>query len=278
MKYITGFLSTDTIARRQTSTPSAKRVRFSPDINDTASGNVEDDEGLIKNICESICFIPKSPCLGFLEGDDQKRLYLHSEPSSQLHQHDSPLTITSFSRDQKSRFKRLYVGLSTVLLIASIGDTCWLTPSWATSGLLLVGENEQLGFHPYIVHSSLRKSLRGKAKIPTRPETFYLLGIIILELVFGEEFSTATESFRSAHLGMDGKPNELTEFCTAMEWAKMAGGQVGDRLSNGIEWCIGFLLDERKHLSSSECLREMWDRLVAPLEHFLELWVRDPLV
>ncbi|KAH9235900.1 hypothetical protein K456DRAFT_1737248 [Colletotrichum gloeosporioides 23] len=261
----------------QISTPSARRVRFSTGLHDATIGNVEESEEPISNICESICCETKTPCLGFLQVDDENRLYLHSEPSSQSHQHNPPLTIKSFSMGQKSRFKRLCAGLSTVLLITSIGDTCWLTPSWATSGLFLIGKDEQLDLQPYIVHSSLLKSLQGKAKFCTRPETFYLLGIVILELVFGEEFATATQSFRSAHLGMDGKPNELTEFCTAMEWARMAGGQVGDRLSNGIEWCLGFLLDERKHLSSSECLRETWDRLIAPLEHFLELWVHDPV-
>lgn len=204
--------------------------------------------------------------------DHQDQICLELKPSKPpTTQSYRELGLGSLSKEKVARPERLRIGLSTVLLVASTGGTSWLSHN---SELILIGDTFQPNFQPYIMHSSILNTIQESKPSAGGFHDIFFLGVVLLELIFGESFEARP---RSGHLGVDGKPNELTDFCTAMEWVKVARCEVGCLLADGVEWCLKFLINQGPDMMSPECLQGIWEKVVLPLEMFLKLWLEHPV-
>ena len=107
-----------------------------------------------------------------------------------------------------------------------------------------------------------------------RNQSLLALGILILELLFGETLEQ--QPFRTKYLS-NGQPNRFTDLCTAKEWCEQVAFEFGDELSRAVEFCIDGGVRPSASSSSVDCLQAQYDEIIQPLDRFLALfsgWTR----
>lgn len=168
------------------------------------------------------------------------------------------------------RDARLKLGLSIASNILKLGPS-WVPESWHKSSLVLLRTSELLP-NPYISHESIHTAL----KSPSTPEasraraSLLTLGILLLELLFHDTLEN--QPFRAGYLNGQGKPNNMTDFCTAMEWQKKVEAEFGDRLADVIMLCVRCDFGPTPDLSSLAFVRAVWLTVAQPLEEFLKVY------
>jgi hypothetical protein len=189
---------------------------------------IRTQEKVIEDMCSAIQ--QQEPYMGFLEIEDAKLLF-HQDldagtPPPKVE------TLDEFMEATPRRDARLKLGLSITWNILKLGPS-WIPESWHKSSLVLLRTSELLP-NPYISHQSIHKIL----KSPSTPEasraraSLLTLGILLLELLFHDTLEN--QPFRANYLNGHGKPNNMTDFCTAMEWQKKVEAEFGDRLADAI--------------------------------------------
>ncbi|KAH0426538.1 hypothetical protein CcaCcLH18_10295 [Colletotrichum camelliae] len=251
----------------------SRKVEF--DLTDGASSERLEKSGasnLIQDLRITISCKPMEACLGYLESSNKQRIYFHSAPLEQPSQHFEVETLNSVIHNQMYRAKRLSVGLSTVRLVASVGDSPWLPVSWSPVDLNLLRDPDTSVLQPYIVHESLLRTLkRIKAHSMEKQgrSNLFALGIILLELLFGKKLES--HPTHSIMLNNDDS-RDLADFYTAIKWQEDVEPAFGKPLADAIAWCLLCFRNPGKGIGSTGCLEDMWQHVVLPLERFLSTW------
>ncbi|KAL3301010.1 protein prib [Colletotrichum asianum] len=252
---------------------SSRNVQFNL-TNDVSSGLLKENGASkpIQSLCMAIGCKDIESCLGYLEFKNKQRIYFHSAPLEQPSYRFEVETLNSVIHNQIYRAERLSVGLSTVRLVASIGDSPWLSVSWSPVDLNLLRDPDTSVLQPYVVHESLLQTLKRMENRNIEKQgrsNLFTLGIILLELLFGEKLES-----HPAHSIMlkDSSSRELTDFCTAMKWQEDVEPALGKPLADAIAWCLLCFRNPGKGIGTPGCLEDMWQHVVLPLERFLSTW------
>jgi len=95
-------------------------------------------------------------------------------------------------------------------------------------------------------------------------KTLSSLGILLLELCFGEAIENQTE-LRKGHLSSDEKALEGTDYLTAIEWLdKVAEDEP--KMSPIIKWCIFCLFEGKPNWADTKFTQAVYASVVQPLE------------
>lgn len=246
------------------------------DKSETLSDKSHADATVIHDLCLAIRQKTKEPCLGYLESNIQSKLVLNLDPTDQDRFPNLKLeTFEAFLSSTPKRYTRVKVGHSLALVVLSLGGSSWVPESWSKSDVFLFQDLSTPVPQPYLSHPSLRKTLASCGSVPTRTkaqQALFSLGVLLLELLFGEKLEN--QPFRAEYMGMDGKPNKMTDFSTAWSWQERVEEGFGDELAEAIERCLRCNFDNAPppDLSNAAFLRAVWQQVLLPVEKFLSAW------
>ncbi|KFZ13510.1 hypothetical protein V502_06563 [Pseudogymnoascus sp. VKM F-4520 (FW-2644)] len=208
----------------------------------------------IEDLCSALGALePSVPCLGYLCDDEhrhhQLRLIRGGQPPS-----DRQDLITleellnhkqKFSLSRKQRFRLAVVLAASTLQLQT---TPWLTEKLAKRDIYFEYlEGKVLADRPYIYQffpstkyppgTSLDAgAAHMKIGFATRISLINL-GILLLELCFNRPIESI--EYRNEFF-TDGKPNDCTDYLTAMEWNSEVEDEAGLDFKNAIKCCLEF--------------------------------------
>ena len=174
-----------------------------------------------------------------------------------------------------------------ILMLLKLGPG-WIPNSWSKKSLVVLRSTNLAQAptttattitqpQPYLSHASIQTALKpaaaaavvhiveSVAQVKARA-SLLTLGILLLELLFGEtlEGQPCWSEFLSG-----GKPNEFTEFCTAMKWSGKVEGEFGNKFAEAIRRCLTCGLEPAPDLASPAFVRAVWTGVAQPVEEFV---------
>ena len=182
--------------------------------------------------------------------------------------------LQSLSQSTPRLPDRLWVGLNIALTILGLGTSCWIPRGWDRREVFVmkskVSDAKTIG--PYFLHESLTVTLTEEMKDARihAEAALFSLGVILLELTYQETLEQ--QSFWATYCEEDGRPNDWTHQCTAMEWQSGVEAYYGDDLSEPIRLCVEGRFSREADLGDSAFVQEVIDNVVVPIERFLSSW------
>ncbi|KAI0845026.1 hypothetical protein F5Y00DRAFT_273403 [Daldinia vernicosa] len=237
-----------------------------------------DFEDPISSLCESLIKGTGSVC-GYLSEDDN-RYYVH-KVSQQTY---SFVTIDQILRRETSplpsRRKRYELSFILASSFLQLVGTPWLPGSWKKSDIVFISNDKNA--HKIILNQPhLRRDFMGNVRsrddqnlheLPSAASTngrstkasrsLELLGIILLELCFGQLLENQPHRKDDWPLGENDTQKDLFDVIAAQKWNDEVEEEAGNDFDQAIRWCL-----EGHHSTPPEKWRhEMLRRVVQPLE------------
>jgi len=214
-------------------------------------------------------------CLGYLSDDEQQqhelRLINNSTSSSQaLEQTSLEELLANKGEMTLSRQKRYKIASVVASSLLQLQNTPWLTDNLEKKNIMFYHNgSDVLVEEPFINHPFTPTKVRPEEKNPDAPRilprrTLSSLGIILLELCFGDAIENQTE-MRKAHLSSDGKALEGTDYLTAIEWLDKVAEEE-PKMAPIIKWCIFCLFEGKPNWADTTFTQAVYSSVVQPLE------------
>ncbi|TVY25181.1 hypothetical protein LHYA1_G006051 [Lachnellula hyalina] len=276
-----------------------KRLRFESDL-PTASGDVErakdfptlpkeqnfpvlppslfvDNSGVnikIDDLCSSLKgAVENTECLGYLSDDEHQqhevRWVQESARESQGREEISLDKLLSSGGHLKlSRQKRYKIASIMASSLLQLQTTPWLSDNLEKKQILFYYQGSDVFVdEPYINHdfAAVTQTPRSSPTPRILPrKTLSGLGILLLELCFGEPIENQTE-LRKGHLSSDGKALEGTDYLTAIEWLDKVAEEE-PKMAPVIKWCIFCLFEGKPNWADKTFMQAVYASVVQPLE------------
>jgi hypothetical protein len=148
-------------------------------------------------------------------------------------------------------------------------NTPWLAENLEKTKILFYRKgSDVLVEEPFINHSfTPTKAYQDEKTDVSRTlprKTLSSLGILLLELCFGDAIENQTE-LRKSHLSSDGKALEGTDYLTAIEWLDKVAEEE-PKMAPIIKWCIFCLFEGKPNWSDTTFTQAVYSSVVQPLE------------
>lgn len=243
----------------------------------------------ISDLCHTIRARRKEACLGHLEDGQGSYHIFHSSQSFSFASGEIARVIslgaildkeaqqnTQLNLDL-SRRDRLSIALTLAYALLELYPTPWLPRIWGKTNVYFFQRKngELLTENPFVLRKAMPtsehswiKSSTSDTSIHDHSDALLSLGILIMELWFGETIET--RSSWKEHCDNDGNAKELTRFMAAIEWQKRAIGEGGVTLHEITHRCIrGNFGPTTMNLDDERCVGAVYDGVVKPLESLL---------
>ena len=271
-----------------------KRVHlvYSHSMESTESDSAPDISGAestveIEDLCSALAKLkPNISSLGYLCSPDCHRYEFRSikdnrqaSPNLNLISLDKLITgskSTHLKLSRKQRFRLTTVLTSSLLQLQT---TPWLTNNMSKTDIFFEYQGtEVIAEHPYICHyfpsnKPLLNNPSSTTPDPTATESHFTtraslnqLGILLLELCFGEALEDQTE-IREQYL-FNGQPHNQTNILTAREWITDVECEAGIDFKNAIKNCFDF--DVKPNWSDIKFTQSIHSGVLRPLENILQ--------
>jgi hypothetical protein len=179
------------------------------------------------------------------------------------------------STDNSLRYRLSSILASSVLQLA---DTPWLSSNWGLQDIYLLNSGLQnpscTPTQPYVRRTFVRaKTLTHTAKATARPlvanETVFALGVILLELSFGQPLS----SFKTvADLDAQGNDTPYTEHMIAARLLDTLILLDGEKYADAAKRCLmGSFNSAGSNLENPDFQEQFYTGVVAPLEEIYDV-------
>jgi hypothetical protein len=222
---------------------------------------------------------PDLECLGYLLDDEHQqhevrwiRDIIHE--SNDLEEISLEKLLTGNGHMKLSRQKRYKIASVIASSLLQLQTTPWLPEKLEKKHIFFYCQGSEVFVEePYITHSfptaKSNNASSQKSDIKILPhtlprKTLSSLGILLLELCFGEAIENQTE-LRKAHLSSDGKALEGTDYLTAIEWLDMVDEEE-PRMAPIIKWCISCLFEGKPNWADTKFTQAVYICVVQPLE------------
>jgi len=218
----------------------------------------KDDMMKIIDLCSTLSK-GRRPCFGFLDGDGYRfEVYPGQQTAAGIELETVSLdALLHHSRSPLTRRRRYYLALILASSYLQLCSTPWLNAPLRKDSILFLrdpsSEGRLLIDNPYIC--------RKMAKQPTKDanDAISTLGIRLLELCFGIPLEEC--EFRRQLPPGDEVSGPILDRAAAVLWSKTVNEEAGSDFADAIEWCL-----HAKELSDGSWRREIWTRVIDPLE------------
>ncbi|TVY35725.1 hypothetical protein LSUB1_G006774 [Lachnellula subtilissima] len=229
----------------------------------------------IDDLCSSLEVADEnSECLGYLIDDEHQqhevRWVQESARESQGREEISLDKLLSSGGHLKlSRQKRYKIASIMASSLLQLQATPWLSENLEKKHILFYYQGSDVFVdEPYISHDFAAITTQTPKSSPTPHilprKTFSSLGILLLELCFGEPIENQTE-LRKGHLSSDGKALEGTDYLTAIEWLDKVAEEE-PKMAPVIKWCIFCLFEGKPNWADRTFMQAVYASVVQPLE------------
>jgi hypothetical protein len=238
------------------------------------------EENLTTDIkIDSLCSTLKTPdldidYLGYLSDDEHQqhefRLLKDTTSSSQtLEETSLEGLLANKGQMTLSRQKRYKIASILASSLLQLQNTPWLAENLEKKNILFYRKgSDVLVEEPFINHSfTPTKAYQDEKTDVSRTlprKTLSSLGILLLELCFGDAIENQTE-LRKSHLSSDGKALEGTDYLTAIEWLDKVAEEE-PKMAPIIKWCIFCLFEGKPNWSDTTFTQAVYSSVVQPLE------------
>ncbi|TVY18081.1 hypothetical protein LARI1_G003501 [Lachnellula arida] len=200
----------------------------------------------IDDLCSSLKVSDAdTECLGYLSDDEHQkhevRWIQESACKSQGREEISLEKLLSSDGHLKlSRQKRYKIASIIASSLLQLQATPWLSENLEKKQILFYYQGSDVFVdEPYISHDFAAITTQPPKPSPAPRvlprKTLSSLGILLLELCFGEPIESQTE-LRKGHLSSDGKALEGTDYLTAIEWLDKVAEEE-PKMAPVIKWC-----------------------------------------
>ncbi|KAI7104169.1 hypothetical protein KC328_g913 [Hortaea werneckii] len=250
----------------------AKRTKSQKPPTVTFSQPLGKDEAVAnlmqKGLCKTLTSAATtSTCFGYLHDvhdDVQYRIYSDSgnEQGSQV----SVSASTALESDFRPPFYRtLRYGLALKLAIAQLRfhSSPWMPRAWSLDEISLSHGNSSAGtvdFETPHVTASMDNRTPTTSEHSSRDETFWSLGVVLLELCFGKRLETH-DLWSSSFARNPQDP--LQRLAVAQEWARDVELEADADFAEAVHWCL-----QKAPIDASriEWRKEFVQYVIQPLE------------
>jgi hypothetical protein len=165
-----------------------------------------------------------------------------------------------------SRQKRYKIASILASSLLQLQNTPWLAESLEKKNILFYRKGSDVFVEePFINHSFSSTKVRQDDAPRTLPrKTLSSLGILLLELCFGDAIENQTE-MRKSHLSSDGTALEGTDYLTAIEWLDKVAEEE-PKMTPIIKWCIFCLFEGKPNWADTTFTQALYSSVVKPLE------------
>ena len=224
------------------------------------------------------------PNLGYLSDSEHIHYDIRSIRDSRVPTKTSGLIsleglLSNNNRMKLTRKQRFRLALVLASSMLQLQTTPWLTDPLDKEQIFFYRNgSEILADEPYIRHSfpsDKTKSETSPDDKPNQPDNPFAirsftrrslvhLGILLLELCFGQSIETQTH-IRSQYL-MDGKAHNDTDYLTARDWIYEVGEEAGEEFENAVKSCVLCNFDAKLNWADTNFTQSVYAGVVQPLE------------
>lgn len=250
----------------------------------------------IADLCEAVKKAHLETCkgpLGYLSDEkDRRHAFYPSRQPTRFSENAETVTLANLlSKSTRgnvsdhtrtvsmkiSRKERYSIALTLASSLLQLYSSPWIGETWSKNDIYFLkaaaGSPRPIVVDkPFITRNFTSHSLQSSVNSMseqvgrnTSTKSIQALGIMLLELCFGEAIED--QSIRSKYL-CDGRPNDMTDFCTAKYWLESdALGEGGPDYAEAIRRCL-FCAFGRKStdLEDDELRAAIYTEVVEPLE------------
>lgn len=230
--------------------------------------------GILRHI-STLCISPshtEDPCWGYLLEEDC-RYYIHTV-SQHTTDKFTPLTLREIlsgdAYPAPTRRQRYALSLTLASSFLQLLDTPWLPTSWNPADILFYPHSDNPSVvpldKPYLsrdIHSPASGAVPEARKPPVLAQCLSQLGILLLELCFGELLSE--QPYRKEWRAGDTEAERRAfDEMAARSWLYEVEGEAGSDYSEAVAWCLGMNRPEGWR-------KDMWVKVVQPLQRCREM-------
>ncbi|KAL2834175.1 hypothetical protein BDW59DRAFT_156118 [Aspergillus cavernicola] len=243
---------------------------------------------LIHDLC-SFLRDDQAVSIGAIMDESDRHLKLSKSPNGPVVELDTtrlvplPELLNAHHRaevviSRQSRFA-MAAHIASALLQAHMSP--WLSKKWSKSDFsFLIKSGALYSSYPYVSRTFLSKISRTDTTIadslqPSHsPEetrsSLFTVGVIILELIFGQNIETCT--FRQDYYSADNTPNDQTDVSTAQRWAKKVLGECGADIDDVVRRCLDCSFGPKPSLVDARFKEAVYEGVIKPLMDYLKVW------
>ncbi|SMR56812.1 unnamed protein product [Zymoseptoria tritici ST99CH_1A5] len=196
----------------------------------------------IENLCQAIsAHLDTQPCSGLLTGggiDTEYSLQTSTLVSRPL---ISVRTITlakllSDTSTTPSRILRYKIALAIASSQLQLHSSSWLGQHWSGENILFnVIDGSIILDQPHL-RAGFRQIGPASGQTSSADETFMTLGILLLELCFGQTLENSP--FRDQYRSPEGQQDSMMDLAAASKWAERVEGEAGPEYADAVYWCL----------------------------------------
>jgi hypothetical protein len=216
-------------------------------------------------LCQLLGTEQHGKCLGVISQDDET-YHLHPSTVRERRHTRTPITLDCIlSGNFESRLTRRQ-RYSIALLVASSAAQLQFTP-WLRTGLtkddLLFFPCEEndcaVPHHEPFIRQGFPLDQAASSNTDANNCNFYSLGIILLELCFGQRLED--QPLRKKHPAGTGDTKQAFDLMAALGWSHSVADEAGDDYASAVRWCF-----TGANLANQSWRREIIKNVVRPLE------------
>ena len=204
-------------------------------------------------------------CMGII-GHENESYHLHSFENTKRVGHSDPLTLnhilSSNSEGCLSRRQRYTVALLLASSVAQLQFTSWLRYGFTKEDVLFFPCEDDyctIPYHEPFIRQGFRNHQLATSNSEANDCNFYALGILLLELCFGQRLED--HPLRQKYPVGDGEAKQAFDLLAAMKWSQGVSDEGGDDYASAVRWCFTGVNNANQSWRS-----EIVKNVVGPLE------------
>ncbi|KAH8730696.1 hypothetical protein GQ44DRAFT_699698 [Phaeosphaeriaceae sp. PMI808] len=257
--------ATSRVNRATEKSGKGKKVSFSPAQNTPLADLAAAPSSSVR-LCRQLMDADHTDCLRIIGEDD---LTYHLHPFSKRARVDVASTLTldhilsKDSNESVSRRERYEVALLIASSFAQVKNTSWLRAELTKKDIIFFrnSNDETIKFQEPFICQGFAKRTTQKVAIEPGSRNFKSLGIILLELCFGQRLED--HPFRNRYPVGDANLKSDFDIMAALNWSKDVCGEAGEDYATAVNWCFG------SQDSNTNWRKEIIEHIIQPLEQCL---------
>jgi hypothetical protein len=217
------------------------------------------------NLCQLLVDGECGECMGIIGHNDET---YHLHPFTKRKQLDSSGALTldyilsNNFEAQLNRRQRYSVALLLASSVAQLHSTAWLRTGLRKEDVFFFQCEDDQSSVPYR-EPFIRQGFSPQSPVVSNTEAndcnFYSLGILLLELCFGQRLED--HPLRKKHPAGAGETKEAYDLFAAMKWSQSVSDEAGDDYASAVKWCFTGANDSNRSWRG-----EMIKNVIRPLE------------
>jgi hypothetical protein len=202
--------------------------------------NLPVDSGI--TLCQLLSNKKCDECMGIIDYDNET-YHLHPSTKRKQTSDNHPITLDHILSDNfeghLTRRQRYFIALLLASSVAQLHLTPWLRNGLVKEDVLFFLTDHSDCIVPYqepFIRQGFPLDYSPTTQAEANECNFYSLGILLLELCFGQRLED--HPLRKKHQAGVGETKQAFDLLAAMKWSQSVDGEGGDDYASAVKWCF----------------------------------------